>query len=105
MRSISLLIFAVPTIPWLLFLVLSQIKSLSGILSGNLSLLLLVLAVPLFVSVILFWYKAIFLTKAVRLYMRGLEVAGVVFNNRHYAEQAAALNSRELTKVSFLKGL
>lgn len=104
-RIISILVFAVPVVPWLLFLILSQTKLFAGLISSNMNYLLIALSVPVGISVILFWYKAIFVTRAVRLYMHGPDIAGVVINNKHFAEHAATLNSLELRKVSFMKGL
>jgi len=103
-QIISILIFAVPVVPWLLFLILSQTKLFAGLMSSNMNYLLIALSVPLGISVILFWYKTLFLTKAVRLYLQGSNIAGVVINNKPYAEDAATLNSIQLQRVSFMKG-
>jgi hypothetical protein len=54
------------------------------------------------VGIALFWCRVIFV-RAVRLYMRGPAIAGIVFQYQSYADEVARLNGLVAKKTSFLR--
>jgi hypothetical protein len=88
--------------PWLLILPLSFSKGFNELFNPYALECVMVACFLMMAGIALFWGRVIF-TRAVRLYMQGNHITGIVMRHTEFAKETAELNGLELKKVSGFK--
>jgi hypothetical protein len=101
-RNYTLLALAALLLPWCILVPLTFIEATSRMLQAHILVVMAVLFLCMGLGIILFWCR-IFFVRAIRLYMPGGKVAGLVFRHQSFAEDTAKLNARSIRKVSGFK--